>query len=463
MVSDNRQLRLMAETHKLHPAVTVNNIRNFIPIILELKNGKYESWAELFQIHCRAFMVIDHIIPATDASSSSTTTDATQTTQPDPDLWKRLDAIVLQWIYGTISSELLGTVLVPGSAAQEAWERLKNIFHDNRHTRAVYLTHEFTNTRQENFPNMSAYCQELKNLADQLSNVGSKIDDDRLVLQLVTVNQAPPSNATQRNTGQYSRGRGSNRGGYRGRGGYGRGRGGRSYYGPNNQQSGANGSYVSYGTQANYPAHRLNDTWQPNNSWTSTQQWQSPPFPNPTNAWHRPNSSNNQVGLLGPRPLNQGYAQSVSSNTPTDIESAMYTMSLHPPDDNNWYMDTCASSNMTCTQGNLLSYLHSSHPKYILVDNGNRLPIHGFGHSYISSPQKPLVLSNILYAPQLIKNLIYVRRLTTDNNVSISFDPFGFTVFRRGPPSYGVIAPAISIHSTLPCYANYPLHQLLLL
>jgi hypothetical protein len=41
-----------------------------------------------------------------------------------------------------------------------------------------------------------------------------------------------------------------------------------------------------------------------------------------------------------------------------------------------------------------------------------------------------------LHAPKIIKNLISVRRLTTDNNVSISFDPFGFTVsdFQTGIP-----------------------------
>ncbi|XP_071694394.1 uncharacterized protein [Rutidosis leptorrhynchoides] len=175
----------MTDTHRLHPAVTVNNIRNFIPITLEMINGKYESWSELFQIHCRAFMVIDHIIPS-EASSASTTTSVTDNTTDPTQSWDRIDAIVLQWIYGTISDELLGTVLVAGSTAKEAWDRLKSMFHDNQHTRAVYLTHKFTNTRQDDFPNILAYYQELKNLADQLSNVGPKIDDDRLVLQLVT-------------------------------------------------------------------------------------------------------------------------------------------------------------------------------------------------------------------------------------------------------------------------------------
>ncbi|XP_071688501.1 uncharacterized protein [Rutidosis leptorrhynchoides] len=165
----------MADNQKLHPAVTVNNIRNFIPLTLELKDGKYESWSELFQIHCRPFAVIDHIIPSTDSSSSTTSSDTNTVKDAN---WDRLDAIVLQWIYGTISAELLGIVHVSGFSAQEAWECLNNVFHDNRHTRAIHLTHKFTNTRLDDFPDVSAYFQELKNIADQLSNVGPKVEDD---------------------------------------------------------------------------------------------------------------------------------------------------------------------------------------------------------------------------------------------------------------------------------------------
>lgn len=34
----------------------------------------------------------------------------------------------------------------------------------------------------------------------------------------------------------------------------------------------------------------------------------------------------------------------------------------------------------------------------------------------------------MLHAPHLIKNLVYVRQFTIDNNVSVEFDAFGFSV-----------------------------------
>ena len=47
-------------------------------------------------------------------------------------------------------------------------------------------------------------------------------------------------------------------------------------------------------------------------------------------------------------------------------------------------------------------------------------------HSFLLPP--PLQLNDILVSPSLIKNLISVRRLTRDNNVSIEFDPVGFSI-----------------------------------
>ncbi|XP_037494492.1 uncharacterized protein LOC105639172 [Jatropha curcas] len=53
----------MASKTDFHAALAVNNVKNFIPITLEMEKGQYSSWAELFKIHCRAYKVIDYIIP----------------------------------------------------------------------------------------------------------------------------------------------------------------------------------------------------------------------------------------------------------------------------------------------------------------------------------------------------------------------------------------------------------------
>lgn len=54
------------------------------------------------------------------------------------------------------------TILEPGATAQQTWEHLWDIFLDNKHSRAVYLENQFSNTHLENFKNVSSYCQKLK-------------------------------------------------------------------------------------------------------------------------------------------------------------------------------------------------------------------------------------------------------------------------------------------------------------
>jgi len=46
----------------------------------------------------------------------------------DPELWSHLDAVVLQWIYSTISNDLLHTIIETNVKAQQAWEQLASIF-----------------------------------------------------------------------------------------------------------------------------------------------------------------------------------------------------------------------------------------------------------------------------------------------------------------------------------------------
>ncbi|XP_004248604.1 uncharacterized protein [Solanum lycopersicum] len=66
----------------------------------------------------------------------------------------------------------------------EAWDRLRDIFQDNQHSRALSLEQEFSTTSMENSPNASSYCQHLKSLADELKNVRALVSDSRMVLHL---------------------------------------------------------------------------------------------------------------------------------------------------------------------------------------------------------------------------------------------------------------------------------------
>ncbi|GAA0185125.1 hypothetical protein LIER_32413 [Lithospermum erythrorhizon] len=57
---------------------------------------------------------------------------------------------------------------------------------DDEGSRAVTLEQDFSSTNLADFPSVSAYCQRLKNLANQLKNVGAPVPENRLVLQMVS-------------------------------------------------------------------------------------------------------------------------------------------------------------------------------------------------------------------------------------------------------------------------------------
>lgn len=141
------------------------------------------------------------------------------------------------------------------------------------------------------------------------------------------------------------------------------------------------------------------------------------------------------MGILGQHI--QAYI-ATTSPTPIDIATVMYTMSLTPTDIT-WYMDKSTFSHIVVSQGNLSSYSNLSHLNHkLFIGSEQGIPIQSYGHTTLPTPHKhkPLNLTHVLHTPQIVTNLIFVWQLTIDNNVSVSFDPFGFSVndFQAGIP-----------------------------
>ncbi|XP_074318090.1 uncharacterized protein LOC141654877 [Silene latifolia] len=431
-----------------HPALAVNNITNHIPIKLGMDNDQYPLWVALFTNHAKSNRVLHHIVEPKVAVTGPVTND-------EKELWETLDATVLQWIYSTITTELLETIIEAESTAMEAWQRIADIFQDNANSRAVTLEQEFSHVEMADFSSVSAYCQRLKSLADQLKNVGSPVSDNRLVLQLVSglspayhnvgtiIRQKSPlpafyrarsmltleeaglakQAATTSSEALYARGGvDSDNGGQSSKGsGSGNGKGGRDN-GSGGKKKGKGGKGgKGQSTPAAAPATSTPAAPQQWSGGYGPWQWPSapwgyPPCPYPSSPWvMRPTyTPRPQQGILGPRP--QAYvAADGSQPSQTDIEAAMYTLGLTPPEP--WVMDTGATSHMTANPGILSSFINSSFNNGIVVGNGHSIPIRGHGHTSLNKPHPPFILKNVLVAPKLVKNLISVRKFTTDNMV----------------------------------------------
>ncbi|GKD43287.1 ribonuclease H-like domain-containing protein [Tanacetum coccineum] len=90
-------------------------------------------------------------------------------------------------------------------------------------------------------------------------------------------------------------------------------------------------------------------------------------------------------------------------------------------------MDTGASSHLADNTSILTSCSNSSIYPSVFVGNGHSIPVTHTGHSFLHTSSKPLHLNHILVTPHIIKNLILVRQFTSDNDVSIEFDAYGFS------------------------------------
>jgi nitroreductase len=60
--------------------------------------------------------------------------------------------------------------------------------------------------------------------------------------------------------------------------------------------------------------------------------------------------------------------------------------------------------------------------------NGSGMEIDHIGYSVLHSPTGKIHLQNILHVPKASKSLVFVNRLTRDNNVFIEFHPDHFSI-----------------------------------
>ncbi|XP_022030955.1 uncharacterized protein LOC110931891 [Helianthus annuus] len=100
-------------------------------------------------------------------------------------MWLELDALVLQWIIGTVSDGHLPRLMGQVSNARAAWLKLEKMYLSNKKARAAALETQFCNLTLASCSSVDDYCERLNDLANQLEDVDQPVTESRLVLQLV--------------------------------------------------------------------------------------------------------------------------------------------------------------------------------------------------------------------------------------------------------------------------------------
>ncbi|GKE30531.1 ribonuclease H-like domain-containing protein [Tanacetum coccineum] len=152
------------------------------------------------------------------------------------------------------------------------------------------------------------------------------------------------------------------------------------------------------------------------------------------------------------------------SGQETVLPHAFSTMTFQDHTTGAWNMDTGACSHLNSSVTSLNIVFNTCMYPSISVGDCHSMPVTNTGHSILTTPTKSLHLNNVLIIPYIVKNLIYV----CDNNSTIEFDAFGFSVndfLTRGVllrcdstgDLYPVTAPSPIPHAFL--VSQHTLHQ----
>ena len=101
-------------------AVHVTSVKTHVPVILDLQKSNYAKWRMLITVLGK-YDLTGHISVVTPPDAR--TAD-----------WQRQDFVVRSWIYGSISEDILDTIMAQDQTAYEAYALIRNLFLDNQLT-----------------------------------------------------------------------------------------------------------------------------------------------------------------------------------------------------------------------------------------------------------------------------------------------------------------------------------------
>jgi hypothetical protein len=147
------------------------NIRNHVPIQLDLFDSNYSQWRCLFDFVLRKFGLTGHVRsppPIIDHDAE----------------WQQVDCCLMNWIYTTVTKSVFDLIYKPDTTSFTIWSDIEGLFRDNEMQRAVLLEAEFRSIVQGDL-SIADFCNKLKKLADNLCDVGNPISEPSQVLNLL--------------------------------------------------------------------------------------------------------------------------------------------------------------------------------------------------------------------------------------------------------------------------------------
>ncbi|GJW68836.1 ribonuclease H-like domain-containing protein [Tanacetum coccineum] len=126
--------------------------------------------------------------------------------------------------------------------------------------------------------------------------------------------------------------------------------------------------------------------------------------------------------------LHQTLFDVITLGQETTLAHAFTAAMLHDPTTGARNMDTCESSHLNALVTNLNNVFNMCIYPSIAVGDGHSIPVTNTGYSILPTLFRSIHLNNVLITPHIVKNLISIHQLVRNNNCTIEFDAFGFSV-----------------------------------
>jgi len=124
----------------------------------------------------------------------------------------------------------------------------------------------------------------------------------------------------------------------------------------------------------------------------------------------------------------QSYGGGYPSSPYTPWQPRANVATAQPYNNPNWVFDTGATHHLTSDLSNLSLHQPYNGGEEVTIADGSGLQITHTGSGLLPTPSRSLALQDILYVPDVCKNLISVYRLCNTNGVSVEFFPAHFQV-----------------------------------